>query len=125
MQPNYTYHATVVRVVDADTIDVNLDYGDYLRQIRRLRVAGVDAPERYTELGKVAALYVSSLLPVGAEIVVTTSKPDKYGRQLATVQLPDGRDLAADLLGRTYAVAYSGGARDVSDRTTGQILTDG
>lgn len=111
MQPNYTYHAKIVRVVDGDTIDVDLDYGDRLRQVRRLRLSHVDAYEKNTEPGRRALAYVESVLPVGADVIVTTSKPDKFGRQLAVVQLPDGQDLASELLSRQLAKAYDGGRR--------------
>lgn len=111
MKPNYTYFATVVRVIDGDTIDVDLDYGDRLRQIRRLRLSHIDAYEKSTAKGKEALAYVQSVLPVGVEVVVTTTKPDKYGRQLAVVQLPGGSDLASELLARELAKAYEGGAR--------------
>ena len=114
MKPNYTYFATVVRVVDGDTIDVDLDYGDRLRQVRRLRLAGIDAPKQNTEQGKLATAYVTSVLPVGLEIIVTTFKPEKYGRQLATVQLPGGADLATELLQRELAVVYTGSTPGVS-----------
>jgi endonuclease YncB( thermonuclease family) len=123
MEPNYTYHAKVVRVVDADTIDVDLDYGDYLHQQRRLRVQGIDAPEKHTEQGKAAIAYVTSVLPVGAKIVVTTFKPDKYGRQLAAIRLPDGSDLSAALLQREMATPYFGGTRDMSTWGTERNVT--
>lgn len=111
MQPNYTYHATVVRVVDGDTLDVDLDYGDRLHAVRRLRLSGIDAYEQYSLTGQQATDYVRSVLPIGAAIIVTTFKPDKYGRQLATVRLPDGDDLASQLLVRQLARAYNGGTR--------------
>jgi micrococcal nuclease len=113
VKPNYTYFANVARVIDGDTIDVDLDYGDYLRQQRRLRLSHVDAYEKNTTKGREALAFVQSVLPVGVEIVVTTSKPDKYGRQLAVVQLPDGRDLATELLDRQLATPYAGGKRSV------------
>lgn len=113
MQPNYTYHASVVHIVDGDTLDVVLDYGDYLTQQRRLRVQHIDAYEHGTEKGDQATALVNSLLPVGAQVVVTTSKPDKYGRQLAVVQVPDGRDLATVLLQAGLAVPYEGGTKTI------------
>lgn len=111
VQPNYTYHATVLRIVDGDTLDVLLDYGDYLTQQRRLRLQHVDAYEHATPQGMQATIMVQDLLPVGAQIVVTTSKPDKYGRQLATVQTPAGEDLATLLLKAGLAVPYEGGTK--------------
>jgi micrococcal nuclease len=109
MQPNYTYHAKVVRIVDGDTLDVDLDYGDRLHAIRRLRLSGVNTPEAKSEQGRTATAFVTTVLPVGTEVIVTTFKPDKFGRQLAVVHLPGGSDLATELLRRELATAYVGG----------------
>jgi micrococcal nuclease len=111
MEPSYTYAATVVRVVDGDTLDVLLDYGDHLTQLRRLRLRHVDAHEHGTRKGEQATALVQQLLPIGGRAVVTTSKPDKYGRQLAVVQSPSGLDVATELLLAGLAVPYEGGTR--------------
>ena len=113
MKPTYTYFATVLHIVDADTFDVLIDYGDYLTQRRRLRLNHVDAYEKATEKGKQGKAFVERFLPLGAEIVVTTSKPDKYGRQLAVVQTPLGLDLASELLRAGLAVPYEGGTKTI------------
>ena len=43
----YHYRARLLRVVDGDTIDVELDHGfERMRSTRRLRLLGVDTPER-------------------------------------------------------------------------------
>lgn len=109
--PSFTYRAVVENVVDADTIDVNLDLGMRVHFRTRLRVAHIDAPERYTTEGRAAADFVRALLPVDTEVTVTTYKPDKYGRALADIQLPDDTDLATLLLEHGHAVEYEGGAR--------------
>jgi micrococcal nuclease len=112
LQPAYTYAATVERVVDADTLDVALDLGMRIQLRTRLRLADVDAPERFTSEGREATEFVSALLSVlGHHVVVETQKPDKYGRALAAVQLGDGTDLADQLLSAGHARPYDGGAR--------------
>lgn len=111
IRPTFHYAATVERVVDGDTLDVDLDLGMRVHLKTRLRVAHVDTPETSTDAGKEARAYVSALLPAGAPVTVSTAKPDKYGRALATVILPDGKDLASLLLDGGFAQPYEGGAK--------------
>jgi micrococcal nuclease len=110
VQPNYTYHAEVVRVVDGDTVDLRIDYGDRLTQVRRIRLDRVDVYEKNTERGQDAIAMVRDLLPVGHMVVVTTRKPDKYGRQLGTI-VTDGESVADTLLACGLAVPYDGGKK--------------
>ena len=45
-EPAYLYRAVVVRVVDGDTIDVDIDLGFYVWiRKQRIRLIGIDAPE--------------------------------------------------------------------------------
>lgn len=111
MRPSFTYAATVDAVIDGDTIDVLIDLGFRLTQGTRIRVAHVDCPEHGTPAGDAATAYVRGLLPPGAQVVLRTAKPDKYGRALATVQLADGRDLSSLLLEIKFAVPYEGGPK--------------
>lgn len=111
MTPTFVYAAIVDRVVDADTVDVDLDLGMRVHVRTRLRVAHVDAPERYTDAGRAAIAYAGQALPVGSAVTVATSKPDKYGRALADIALPDGRNYATELVAAGHAVPYEGGAR--------------
>lgn len=85
--PTFVYAATVERLVDADHMKT------------RLRVAHVDAPERYTTEGRDAIMFA------------TGQKPDKYGRALADIVLPDGQDYARLLVDAGHAVPYEGGPR--------------
>lgn len=112
--PAYVHRARGLYAVDGDTLDVELDLGKYGTSVvlvrARLRLEGVDTPERGAP-GYTAARTLTAELTVDRELVVATSKPDKYGRQLAHVTLPDGRDLAAVLLEHELARPYDGGAR--------------
>ena len=109
----YHYAATVLRVVDADTIDVVIDLGFSVSTHQRLRVDGIDAPEMATPAGKLARARVVELLDQagGRQVQVATQKVEKYGRYLASVALPDGRDLAAVLVSEGHAKPYFGGKR--------------
>ena len=67
------------------------------------------APELDTAAGKVARDRARQLLPVGAEVVLLSHSLDKYGRALAEVTLPDGRDYADVMLAEGHAVDYATG----------------
>lgn len=86
----YQYNATVVRIVDGDTLEMEVDCGFRLSFRDRFRLNGINCPERNTDAGKAACFdvlkYLGGNLPVGVR--VTTTKPDKYGRWLADVQVP-------------------------------------
>ncbi len=104
------YRAQVVRVVDGDTIDVLIDkgFGDY--RAERLRLLGINTPELHPRSGtpeereaeraraQAAKARVEELV-AGKEVVLRTSKPDKYGRWLATVFMAEP-DSAIDKMGR-------------------------
>jgi micrococcal nuclease len=92
----YEYMAEVVRVIDGDTVDVDLDLGLEIYRRTRLRLASVNAPELHDpsqEVRKKAILakaWLVSRLPVGSEVTVRTFKDrqEKYGRYLAEVLVP-------------------------------------
>lgn len=84
----YEYRASAVRVIDADTIDIDIDLGFRLTSRQRVRLAGINAPEVNTPAGMVAKAYLTTYLEVGALLTVQSEKPgggDKYGRYLATL----------------------------------------
>lgn len=84
----YEYKATVLRIVDADTIDIQIDLGFEVSTKQRVRLNGLNAPERYTEDGKLAIAWLRDRLPLGSTVTVVSEKPgggDKYGRYLATI----------------------------------------
>lgn len=112
IEPSFAYSARVLRIIDADTYDVEIDLG--FRMVARLplRLAHIDTPERYTVAGRAATGYVAELLgALPAPVVVQTFKPvDKYGRYLADVFIGDV-DLAAVLIHDGYGQGYEGGSK--------------
>lgn len=105
----YNYMAKVVKVVDGDTIDVEIDLGFDIWHKIRLRLAHIDAYEKSTDIGKEAAEFLKVLLE-GFFVEIYTEKTDKYGRYLATVVL-NGVNLNDQLISKGYAVPYEGGKR--------------
>jgi micrococcal nuclease len=99
--------AVVTRVVDGDTIDVDIGGRD-----ERVRLLGIDTPEIHVEggppecFGPEAAGHTSSLLPAGTEVRLERDVVgrDHYGRLLAHVyRLSDGLLVNEELLRRGFA----------------------
>lgn len=106
-------HASIVDVVDGDTVDVCIDYGFRLRQDHRVRLAGIDAPEISAAgpAGEAARDWLRARLPVGTAVELVTDKArEKYGRYLATIYV-DTANVNAELVAAGHARPYDGGAR--------------
>jgi endonuclease YncB( thermonuclease family) len=95
------YPAVATRAVDGDTLvcDVDLGFGVWMRGAA-VRVLGFDAVELRTPRGP-AARDAASALVLGKKLTLITGKREreKYGRLLAVVTLPDGRDFAGEMEG--------------------------
>jgi endonuclease YncB( thermonuclease family) len=108
----WTVHGTVKRVIDGDSCVLDLDLGWQIWLVNRvIRLAHMNAPETATDAGKAAKAFAATLLPVDAPVQVVSHSLDKYGRVLASLTLPDGRDFAATMIASGNAVAYEGGPR--------------
>jgi micrococcal nuclease len=78
------YQGEVVRVLDGDTIEVL-----HSNRPERIRLSGIDCPEKGQAYGTRAKQAASELV-LGGEVTLQTYGKDKYGRTLADVILPDG-----------------------------------
>lgn len=111
----YTYTASVLKVIDGDTIEVDFDlgFGVWLRN-QRIRLDGIDTPESRTsdKEEKVRGLISKEKLKeiLGKEIRVTTKidPNEKYGRILGVLVNADGINVNEWLIQNNYAVKYSG-----------------
>ena len=84
----YTYRAELARVIDADTHWMRIDLGLFNLKLRqKLRLRGIDAPELSTQAGQKAKRFVEQQFKKASEIIITTTKPDKYDRYLSDVWL--------------------------------------
>ena len=87
----YTYKAQVVRVIDGDTVVLNIDLGFKIYHVMSCRLAGVNAPELNSkdEAVKLAAVaskeFLMSMLPVGEIVTIESKRLDKYGRALVWI----------------------------------------
>jgi len=118
----YEYRCKIDRVVDGDTVDVDIDlgFGIWLRK-ERVRLYGIDTPESRTrdleekKYGLAAKSFVQDLLPVGSMQTLRTRKDDKgkFGRILGEFVVYDTlvdalRTLNQIMIDRHYGVEYHG-----------------
>ncbi len=116
----------VDRVVDGDTIDVTIELGFDLSIKQRVRVAGVDTPEKRTrnlvekKLGKDATYWLEDKLDdafndgFGLTIRTELDKgaTGKYGRLLGWIYVgSEVRSLNEQMVEEGYAWAYDGGTK--------------
>lgn len=108
----FDYNATVVKVIDGDTVDLSVDLGFHVSLTIRTRLIGIDAPEVSTPEGKIARDRLREALPVSSAVAVHTAKSpgDKYGRWLAAISGGMG-DVAEWMLAQGLAKPYFGGAK--------------
>jgi endonuclease YncB( thermonuclease family) len=96
----------VESVSDGDTITVR-GGGDRTR----VRVYGIDCPEAGQAYGGEAGEFTRTLT-LGKRVILERKSKDQYGRTVATVTLPDGRDLAHELVRHGLAWWYERYAPD-------------
>ena len=123
----YEYRVNIDRVVDGDTVDVDIDlgFGVWLRG-ERVRMMGIDTPESRTSdvveivFGKAAKAKLEELLGETAILKTQVSKDGedmkgKFGRILGDFDVEFNGEMkpATDVLVETgHAVAYFGGSKE-------------
>jgi len=96
-----SFSGKVVRAADGDTITV-LKSGD---ERTRVRLHGVDCPERSQPFGKKAGIFTRALT-VGTTVKVNVKDIDRYGRVVGRVMLSNGKNLGEELLRAGLAWHY-------------------
>ena len=129
----YEYKCKVLRVVDGDTVDVDIDlgFGVWLHR-ERVRVKGIDTPESRTrdkvekKFGLAAKSHVKDMLPIGSIQILKTEvdksgedAKGKFGRILGDFLLDqdDGsiKRLTEIMIEDGHAVPYFGGSKEEVD----------
>jgi micrococcal nuclease len=123
--PDHIYQGEIAHWVDGDTVDVDLyiflDFGFHWYETKqtkqRIRLMGINTPEKGQSNYKEATAFMESHAPVGMEVLVQTYKmptsyasEEKYGRYLADVFVQD-LNLNKTILASGLAVAYFGGTK--------------
>ena len=122
----YNFRVTKInRVIDGDTIDVTLDLGFSLTKKERVRIAGVDTPEKRTRNLEEKALGIDATNWLKDKIKDTLAGDDeltirtelvggvgKYGRLLGWLYIGDDEySLNEQMITEGYAWAYDGGTK--------------
>jgi len=120
----YEYRVKVVKIVDGDTVDVDIDlgFGVWLKK-ERIRMFGIDTPESRTrdldekKYGLMAKDYITKLLDDEGGIVLKTRKDaeGKYGRILGELwRTTDFADTSINdlMIKNHHAVSYHGQSKE-------------
>ena len=104
----------VLKVVDADTLDILFDggFGSFIKV--RIRLARIDAPERFTPEGIAATEFVKEQLVVPHVVVQTAKNPDRQEmdrgrRYIGEVWLDTGQNLGDLMLQAGHATIWEAG----------------
>lgn len=103
----------LVRVIDGDTVDLELDLGFSLTLRQRVRLFGIDAPELRSKdpeekaKGMDSQAYVVAWFQRQGPVLVRTTKEEKYGRMLADCYREGQPSLCTELLERGLARPYN------------------
>tara|TARA_Y100000816_G_scaffold2563_1_gene1520 strand:- start:339 stop:776 length:438 start_codon:yes stop_codon:yes gene_type:complete len=122
----HTYKCTILKVIDGDTVDVDIDlgFGVWMRK-ERIRILGIDTPESRTRdlaekvYGNLAKNFVKDYLPVGSTQTLQTEKDGtgKFGRILGKFLVydhqTDSQMHLGDIMIREHlAVKYEGQSKE-------------
>lgn len=123
----FEYRCIILRVVDGDTVDVDIDlgFGVWLRK-QRIRCFGIDTPESRTrdkeekKFGLLAKYYVERFLPVDSKATLVTEKDGKgkFGRILGKFKvfdsIEDKQAFLHEIMIRDHmAVEYMGQSKEL------------
>ncbi len=98
-EPELVLPGTVIRVVDGDTVDVRLSSGPI-----RVRLYGIDTPERTQPFGAAASAYLTTMIK-GQEVQLLPVAQDAYDRIVGVLYLGDA-NVNAELVRTGHAWAY-------------------
>jgi len=124
MQTQNEYDVVLLKCVDGDTVDVDIDlgFGVWLKD-ERVRIMGIDTPESRTSdkvekvFGLAAKNRLKELLENGGKLITTENKhgedmKGKFGRILGDFRAPDGKLVTDIMIEEGHCVAYFGGSKE-------------
>ena len=119
----YRYKVNVVKVVDGDTVDVDIDLGfgmSYKKQ--RVRMVGIDTPESRTrdlvekKFGKASKAHLKSILEAG-DIELVSHDKGKFVRILGDLFIGSSTfSVNQQMINDHHAVAYTGGNKEETEK---------
>lgn len=120
----YEYRVKILKVVDGDTVDVDIDLGfGIILSDERVRIMGIDTPESRTrdkvekKFGLASKARLKELLGKTGVLKTQINKngedmKGKFGRILGDFVAKDGRMVTDILVEEGHAVAYFGGSKE-------------
>ena len=117
------YDVTVIKIVDGDTVDVDIDLGfGVCLKDERVRIMGIDTPESRTSdrvedlFGEAAKSRLKELMAEGGKLITTEDRKGedmkgKFGRILGDFEI-DGKRVTDIMIEEGHAVAYFGGSKE-------------
>ena len=115
----FEYKCEVIKVVDGDTVDVNIDVGFSIFHKARVRMYGMDTPESRTRdldekaRGLISKQFILDKVANAKEIVIKTQKDGKgkFGRVLGKIFI-DGENINQSMIDQSLAVEYYGQSKE-------------
>ena len=122
----YEYRCKVIKVIDGDTVDVDIDLGfDIIIKGERVRIMGIDTPESRTrdkvekKFGLASKARLKELIGGRSGPILKTQinrkgedMRGKFARILGDFVTDDGRLVTDILVEEGHAVAYFGGSKE-------------
>lgn len=97
--PLFAFPAKVIKISDGDTITILQD-----KQQTKVRLYGIDAPEKKQDYGQKSKQFLASLI-AGQVVEVEPKGKDRYKRTLGIIHYK-GQDINAQMVKNGYAWAY-------------------
>ena len=123
----YEYRCKILRIVDGDTVDIDIDlgFGVWLHR-ERVRMMGIDTPESRTKdkvekkFGIAAKDFIKSYMPIGSHQILKTEidrsgedAKGKFGRILGDFLMgEDNKRLTELMIEAGHCVPYFGGSKE-------------
>jgi micrococcal nuclease len=119
----YRYKVNIVKVVDGDTVDVDIDLGfGMVYKKQRVRLLGIDTPESRTrdlvekKFGKASKKHLKTILEEAESIELVSHDKGKFGRILGDLFIGSNEtSVNQQMINDHHAVAYTGGNKEETE----------
>lgn len=119
----YEYRVKIIKVVDGDTVDVDIDLGfGMVYKKQRVRMLGIDTPESRTrdlvekKFGKASKKHLKTILEEAESIELVSHDKGKFGRILGDLFIGSNEtSVNQQMILDHHAVAYTGGNKEETE----------